>query len=76
MPVKIIYKNRRSVKDRRKNYSTYYNTERRSGVDRRQLEGKLKHMVEKNIKDHNKKKQRSIQSSTSNVILRKKGELL
>jgi hypothetical protein len=72
MPVKVIYKNRRSDKNRRKYYSTYYDAERRSGVDRRQLEGKLKHMLEKNVKDQNKKKQKSIQSSTSSVILRKK----
>ncbi len=74
MTVKIIYKNRRSDKDRRKYHSTFNDTERRSGVDRRQLEGKLKHMLEENVKDRNKEKQKSIHPSTRTVVLRKKGE--
>ena len=50
MPVKIIYKKRSNI-DRRKSYSTYDGTERRSGVDRRKLEEKLKQLIESDIKD-------------------------
>jgi hypothetical protein len=74
MPVKIIYKNRRSDMDRRKSFSTYNGPERRSGIDRRKLEEKLKHLIESNVKDQNKEKQKLIQPSSGNVILRRKGE--
>ena len=74
MPVKIIYKNRRPDMDRRKSFSTYSGTERRSGVDRRKLEEKLKHLIENNVKDQNKEKQKFIPLSSGNVILRREGE--
>jgi len=74
MPVKIIYKNRRSDMDRRKSFSTYNGIERQSGVDRRKLEEKLKHLIENNVKDQNKEKQKTIQLSSGNVILKRKGE--
>ena len=60
--------------DRRKSFLPDNTTERRSGIDRRQLEEKLKHLIENNVKDQNKKKQKSIQSSSGKVILRRKGE--
>ncbi len=74
MSVKIIYKNKRSCITRRKSFSTYNSTERRSGVDRRKLEEKLKHLIENNVKDQNKEAKKLIQSSSSNVILRRKAE--
>ncbi len=74
MPVKIIYKNRRSDMDRRNSFSTYNSTERRSGVDRRKLDEKLKRLIENNVKDQNKKKQNLIQQRSGDVILRRKGE--
>jgi hypothetical protein len=73
MPVKVIYKNRRADKDRRKNFPTYNDPERRSGVDRRKLEAKLKRLIEINVKDQNKKKQKPIQKGSGNVVLRRKG---
>ena len=74
MPVKIIYKKRRTDMDRRKSFSIYNDTERRSGVDRRKLDEKLKHLIENNAKDQNKKKQNLIQQRSGNVILRREGE--
>ncbi len=74
MPVRVIYKKKRSDIDRRKSFSTYNGTERRSGVDRRKLEEKLKHLIENNAKDQNKKAQKLIQSSSGNVVLRRKAE--
>ena len=73
MPVKIVYKKRRANMDRRKNFPTDNDPERRSGVDRRKLEVKLKHLIEINVKDQNKKKQKPIQRGSGNVILRRKG---
>ena len=74
MTVKTIYKNRRSDRDRRKFFSINNSTERRSSVDRRKLNKKLKEMVEHNIKDQNKEKQTPQQSSRGNIIRRRKGE--
>ncbi len=74
MPVKIIYKNRRSDMDRRKSSSTYNGTERQGGVHRRELEEKLKNLIENNVKDQNKEKQKLIQLSSGNVALRRKAE--
>ncbi len=59
--------------DRRKNFSKYNDPERRSGLDRRKLEAKLKQMIEVQEKDQNKKKQKPIQKGSGNVILRRKG---
>jgi hypothetical protein len=73
MPVKIVYKKRRADMDRRKNFPTDNDPERRSGVDRRKLEATLKHLIEINVKDQNKKKQKPIQRGSGNVILRRKG---
>jgi hypothetical protein len=73
MPVKIIYKNRRSGSERRKRLSTHNGNERRGGVDRRKLDEKLKQMIENNIKDQDKEGQKAIQTSSGNVILRRKG---
>ncbi len=73
MPVKVIYKNRADV-DRRKKFSTYHDIERRSGVDRRKLDEKLKHLTETNVKEQHKKKKKQVQQKSGNVILRRKGE--
>ena len=72
MRVKTIYKNRRSGGERRKYFSINNGTERRSGVDRRKLDKKLKEMVEHNIKDQNKEIQTPQQQG--NIIRRRKGE--
>jgi hypothetical protein len=74
MSVKITYKNKRSDGDRRKRFSTYGDTERRSGVDRRKLDEKLKHLIDINKKDQSIKKQKSVQKRPGNVIIRKKAE--
>ncbi len=74
MPVKIIYKKRRSDTYRRKSFSIYNGPERRSGIDRRKLEEKLKHLIKDNAKDQNKDKQKFIRPSSGNIILRRKGE--
>ncbi len=74
MPVKIIYKNKCSGTERRKSFSTYDGTERRSGVDQRKLDEKLKQMIANNIKDQDKENQKTAQTSSGNVILRRKGE--
>ena len=74
MPVKIVYKNRRVDMDRRKNFPTYNDPERRSGLGRRKLDEKLRHLIEINVKDQNKKKPKPVQKSPGNVILRRKGE--
>jgi len=72
MPVKVIYKKRANV-ERRKTFSTYHDTERRSGVDRRKLDEKLKHLTETNLKDQTKKK-KPLHQKAGNVILRRKAE--
>jgi hypothetical protein len=72
MPVKVIYKNKRADVDRRKNISTYRGTERRSGVDRRKLDEKLKHLTETNV-NNQKEKKKPVQQKSGNVILRRKG---
>jgi hypothetical protein len=74
MTVKTIYKNRRCGGDRRKFFSINNGTEKRSGVDRRKLDEKLKDMIEHNIKDQNKEKQTQKQPSSGNIIRRRKGE--
>ena len=74
MPVKVTYKNRRGDADRRKKFSTCDDTDRRSGVDRRKLDEKLKHLIEASAKDQNKKKPKPVQKSPGNVILRRKGD--
>jgi hypothetical protein len=72
MPVKIIYKNRRTDMERRKNLSTDVAPERRNGLDRRKLDEKLKHLIEINDKEKDKKKSKPVQKKPGNVILRKK----
>jgi len=74
MPVKVIYKNRRGNVDRRKCFSSCYDPERRSGADRRNLDEKLKHLIEAGAKDQIKNKSKSVQKSPGNVILRRKGD--
>ncbi|MFC1877806.1 hypothetical protein ACFL2E_11145 [Thermodesulfobacteriota bacterium] len=74
MPPKIIYKNKRADTDRRRRFSTYHGTERRSGADRRKLDEKLKHLIEVGAKDQNKKNPKPVQKSPGNVILRRKGD--
>jgi hypothetical protein len=74
MPVKVIYKNRRGDADRRKKFSTCDDTDRRSGVDRRKLDQKLKLLIEASAKDQNEKKPKPFQKSPGNVILRRKGD--
>jgi hypothetical protein len=74
MTVKTIYKNRHCDRDRRKFFSKNNGTERRSGVDRRKLDEKLKDMIEHNIKDRNKEKQTPKQPSYGNIIRRRKGK--
>jgi len=74
MPVKVIYKNRRGDGDRRKNFSTCDDTDRRSGVDRRKLDEKLKHLIEASVEGQNKKKPKPVQKRPGNVILRRKGD--
>jgi hypothetical protein len=74
MPIKVIYKNRRGDADRRKNFCTCHDTERRGGLDRRKLDEKLKRLIETRIKDQNKKKPKPIKKSPGNVILRRKGD--
>lgn len=72
MPVKITYKNKRVDMDRRKNSSPEVDPERRSGLDRRKLDEKLKYLIEINDKDKNKKKPKPVKKSSGNVILRRK----
>ena len=74
MPVKIIYKNRRHDTDRRKSLVTDYVPEKRSGVDRRNLDEKLKHLIEHSISEQNKEKKTPTQPSSGKIILRKKGD--
>lgn len=74
MPVKITYKNRRADMNRRKNLSTDVDPERRSGLGRRKLDEKLKHLIEINVKDQDEKKSKPVQKKPGNVILRRKGE--
>ena len=74
MPVKITYKNRRGDAERRKKFSTCDDTDRRSGVERRKLDEKLKHLIEASAKDQNKKKPKPVQKSPGNVVLRRKGD--
>ena len=73
MPVEIIYKNSRQGAERRKSLSTDHVPERRSGLDRRKLDEKLKQLIENNMKDQNKEKQTPAPSSSGKIILRKKG---
>ena len=72
--VEIIYKNRRSGKDRRKAITPNFAPERRSGLDRRKLDEKLKHLIKHNIKDEKPEKKKPVQPRSGEVILRKKAE--
>jgi len=72
--VEIIYKNRRSGKDRRKSITPNYAPERRSGLDRRKLDEKLKHLIKHSIKEETRDKKTPLQPSPGKVILRKKAE--
>ncbi len=74
MTVNVIYKNRRNGKDRRQLSSRYNGIERRSGVDQRKLDEKLKHMLEQKIEDQKKEKQIIIQPDSGNIIRRRKGK--
>ena len=74
MPVKIIYKNKRQSIDRRKGSQAYSGTEKRTGVDRRTLDEKLKHLIESNMKAPEKEKQTLIHQGSGTVIRRKKSE--
>ena len=74
MPVKIIYKNKRHSTDRREGTHAYHGTERRSGMDRRKLDEKLKQMIESNMKEQEKEKQTPIQQISGKVIRRKKSK--
>jgi hypothetical protein len=73
MPVEIIYKNRRQGADRRNFPAADHAPDRRNGPDRRKLDEKLKQLLENNMKNPNKEKPTTPSSSTA-VILRKKGE--
>ncbi|MEW6673113.1 MAG: hypothetical protein AB1427_15520 [Thermodesulfobacteriota bacterium] len=73
MPVEIIYKNRRQGPDRRKVLSTDHVPERRSGLDRRKLDEKLKQLIENDLKDAPGEKQTTAPSGSGSIILRKKG---
>ena len=73
MPVEIIYKNRRQGTDRRKSVPVDHAPERRSGLERRKLDEKLKQLIESDLKDLSKEKQTPALSSSGPVILRKKG---
>ena len=74
MPVEIIYKNKRQGADRRKSLPTDQVPERRSGLERRKLDEKLKQLIESDLKDQNKEKLTPTSSSSGTVILRKKGD--
>ena len=74
MPVEIIYKNKRQGADRRKSPSKDQVPERRSGLERRKLDEKLKQLIESDIKDQSKAKRTPTPSSSGSVILRKKGD--
>ncbi len=74
MPVKTIYKNKRKGKDRRKLFSTYNGVERRKGVDRRKLDEKLKHMIERGVKEQKEEKEKPAQPQSGIVVRRRKGE--
>lgn len=78
MPVEIIYKNRRQGVDRRKSLPTEHAPERRSGLDRRKLDEKLKQLIKNDKIDPNKEKPAPTPtpSSTGTVILRKKNKEL
>jgi len=70
--MEIIYKNRRQGPDRRKSPSSGHVPERRSGPDRRNLEEKLKQLIESDIKTPNKEKPTPVSSGSGTIILRKK----
>jgi len=72
--MEIIYKNRRQGPERRKPPSSDHVPERRSGLDRRSLEEKLKQLIEKDIKIVNQEKPAPVSSGSGTVILRKKNE--
>lgn len=74
MPVEIIYKNRRQGGDRRKPISSDHVPERRSGLDRRKLDEKLKQLIAAEMKDPKKEKPPPTQTISGTVILRKKSE--
>ncbi len=75
MPIEIIYKNRRKGGDRRKTITIGHEPERRSGLDRRKLDEKLKQLIQSSLKDSQKKPQETPPLSSSKpVILRKKSE--
>ncbi len=74
MTVNVIYRNRRSGEDRRQLSSGYNGIERRSGVDQRRLDEKLKHMIEQKIRDQKKEEQIIIQPGSGNIIRRRKGK--
>ena len=74
MQVKVIYKNGRYSRDRKKYSSLYSGIEMRSGVDQRKLDKSLKLMIERNIKDQNKNKQTPTQPGSSSVVRRRKGK--
>ena len=80
MPVEIIYKNRRQGSDRRKSVPSDHVPERRSGLDRRKLDEKLKQLIETDLKDKDQNKEKPTPTPTptpagsGTVILRKKGD--
>ncbi len=76
MPVKVTYKNRRSGKDRRNQFtvSDYDGRERRNGEDRRKLEEKLKNLIQRSIEEKKKEKPPLPQQSSGGVIRRRKGD--
>lgn len=74
MPVEIIYKNRRKGGDRRRTITPDHVPERRSGLDRRKLDEKLKQMIESDLKDQPKEQQPPAPAASGSVILRKKDE--
>lgn len=74
MPIEIIYKNRRKGTARRKTTSVNHVPERRSGLDRRKLDERLKQLIQNNNKEPNKEKQKPLTSDSGRVILRKKSE--
>jgi len=74
MPATIISKNRRSSTDRRKHSPTYDGIERRSSIDRRLLDEKLKHLIESNMKEKTKESKSQGSRISGKVIRRRKSK--
>ena len=74
MEVQRINKSRRSGQDRRLKAAVIAGSERRSGIERRNLDEKLRHMVQQSQKEKVVQEQPRIRSGNGNVIRRRNGQ--